>query len=191
MIDLHLHTTASDGVLSPSELVARARAAHLSIIAITDHDTTAGTLAARDAARAADLELIAGIEISAVQEGRDVHMLGYFIDAASPALERFLAAQRQQRIDRIRRMVAKLAPFGIRLDADAIEVYHTDHDRAATARYRALADRLKLLASGGSDFHGDQSHGAASPGTVTLPREDFDRLASRALERKASEPPRR
>src|SRR6188474_3310150 len=98
MIDLHLHTTASDGTLSPSELVGRARAAHLTIIAITDHDTTAGTLAARDVARQTGLELIPGIEISSVADGRDVHLLGYFIDPASPSLRDFLDAQRAERL---------------------------------------------------------------------------------------------
>jgi len=116
MIDLHLHTTASDGALSPSELVARARAAHLTVIAITDHDTTAGTCAARAAALAADLELIPGIEISAVADGRDVHMLGYFIDPGSAALASFLELQRSERLRRLNAMGDRLAALGCPID---------------------------------------------------------------------------
>ena len=116
MIDLHLHTTASDGALSPSELVSRARAAHLSIIAITDHDTTAGTCAAREAALAADLELIPGIEISAVAGGRDIHLLGYFIDPESPALAAFLETQRGERLRRLNAMGDRLAALGCSID---------------------------------------------------------------------------
>jgi predicted metal-dependent phosphoesterase TrpH len=116
MIDLHLHTTASDGTLVPSALVARAAAARLSIIAITDHDTTAGSLAAREAARAAGLELVPGIEISAVADGRDVHMLAYFIDVESSALRDFLAAQRGERTRRIVEMGRRLAELGCAID---------------------------------------------------------------------------
>jgi predicted metal-dependent phosphoesterase TrpH len=120
VIDLHLHTTASDGTLTPSELVARARSAHLSIIAITDHDTTAGTQAARDAARAADLELIPAIEISAVADGRDVHMLGYFIDPAAPSLLAFLEAQRAERLRRVAEMGRRLTALGCPIDVEPI-----------------------------------------------------------------------
>ena len=59
---------------------------------------------------------------------------------------------------------------------DAIEAYHSDHDGAATARYLELADRLGLRVSGGSDYHGDQSHGRGGLGSVSLPRERFDQL---------------
>ena len=120
MIDLHLHTTASDGTFSPSELVSRARAAHLSIIAITDHDTTAGSLAARDAAREANLELIPGIEISAVADARDVHMLGYFIDPASPVMIAFLETQRAERLRRVTEMGSRLASLGCAIDVEPI-----------------------------------------------------------------------
>lgn len=120
MIDLHLHTTASDGLLSPSELVARASAARLSIIAITDHDTTTGTCDARDAALRAGIELIPGIEISAVSDGHDVHMLGYFIDAESPALRTFLETQRAERLRRVAEMGERLAALGCPIDVAPI-----------------------------------------------------------------------
>jgi 3',5'-nucleoside bisphosphate phosphatase len=59
---------------------------------------------------------------------------------------------------------------------DALEVYHTNHDETATERYRAIATRLNLAMSGGSDFHGDASHGPPNPGSVSLPRDEYDRL---------------
>ncbi len=120
MIDLHLHTTASDGALSPPELVFEARAAGLSIISITDHDTIAGCDAARAAARDAGVELVPGIEISAVADGRDVHVLGYFIDTTSAELIAFLDRQREDRVRRVRRMGERLAAIGVPIDVDPI-----------------------------------------------------------------------
>lgn len=120
LIDLHLHTTASDGTLTPSELVSSARAAGLSIISITDHDTTAGHAAARHAARDAGLQLVAGIEISAVADGRDVHVLGYFIDTASAPLGAFLDRQREDRIRRVAGMRDRLAALGCPIDVAPI-----------------------------------------------------------------------
>jgi predicted metal-dependent phosphoesterase TrpH len=112
VIDLHLHTTASDGRLSPAELVGAARAAGLTVIAITDHDTTGGIAAARDAARPSGLTVISGIEITAVHQGRDVHVLGYFLEMPDRELNGFLDAQRADRRRRLDEMVARLAGLG-------------------------------------------------------------------------------
>ena len=120
MIDLHTHTTASDGLLAPSELVHQARAAGLSIFSITDHDTVAGCAAARDAAEAVGLELIPGIEITAVSDGRDVHILGYFFDLESPTLRTFLGGQREERLRRVREMGRRLGDLGCPIDIDPI-----------------------------------------------------------------------
>jgi len=120
VIDLHLHTTASDGALSPPELVEKARSAGLFTISITDHDTTAGCDAALDAARAAGIDLIPGIEVSAVADGRDVHILGYFIDTASGSLRAFLDRQRDERLRRVREMGDRLAALGCRIDVAPI-----------------------------------------------------------------------
>ena len=116
MIDLHLHTTASDGSLSPSALVARAASAGITVLAVTDHDTTSGLDEARAAAVTAGLTLVDGIEITAVESGRDVHVLGYFFDARDSRLEDFLAAQRADRVRRIHEMAARLAALGCAID---------------------------------------------------------------------------
>ena len=266
MIDLHLHTTASDGALAPSELVERARAARLTVIAITDHDTTAGACAARGPARDAGLEFVPGIEISAVDDGCDVHMLGYFIDPESPVLAAFLERQRAERRRRVSEIGARLAALGCSVDVtailesaaggrtigrpqladalvragyvadrdeafsrylghgapaflprrgaepadgidvvpeaggrgsmahpgvtgrddliaplvarglDAIEVRHSDHDEATEARYRAMAARLGIVVTGGSDYHGETGRRAASLGLVVMPPADFEAL---------------
>ena len=120
MIDLHTHTTASDGRCTPAELVSRASTAGVTVLSVTDHDTVAGCDAAAEACLAAGIAFVPGIEITAIREAVDVHVLGYFIDVRSAALQAFLAAQRLRRLDRVRQMIDRLATFGIHLDADAI-----------------------------------------------------------------------
>lgn len=271
MIDLHTHTTASDGLRTPADLVGCAAAAGVSVLAVTDHDTVAGCAAAAAAAFDARIELVPGIEITSMHERVDVHVLGYFIDVTAPSLLAFLAEQRTRRLDRLRQMIDRLIASGIVLNADAvlgpairdssraagrpwiaralveqgavrdtreafdvwlargrpayvprlaappdevcrriheaggvaslahpgllgrdgwipafadagldaIEAYYPEHDEGQTGAYVALAERLGLAVSGGSDYHGDASHGATSPGVVALPRDAFERLAAR------------
>jgi 3',5'-nucleoside bisphosphate phosphatase len=120
MIDLHTHTNASDGRCSPPELVARAAAAGVTVLSVTDHDTVDASGAAAASCAEAAITFVSGIEITAVCDESDVHVLGYFLDPAAPGLVQFLAEQRQQRVERIGRMVARLQKLGMPLDADAI-----------------------------------------------------------------------
>ena len=120
MIDLHTHTTASDGRCTPEELVSRAQAAGVRVLAVTDHDTLAGCPAASAACARAKMTFVPGIEVTAVAEGADIHVLGYFVQTNSAALLSFLSEQRQRRVDRIREMIDRLATHGIALDAQAI-----------------------------------------------------------------------
>lgn len=120
MIDLHLHTTASDGRLTPTELVAHAAASGVRVLAVTDHDTTdAFDEAAAEAARQAVL-LVPGIEITAVDRGRDVHMLGYFFERSDAGLARFLSAQRATRVARIVQMAKRLGTLGMPVDVQSL-----------------------------------------------------------------------
>jgi predicted metal-dependent phosphoesterase TrpH len=112
LIDLHLHTTASDGTLAPAALVARAAGAGLRVISVTDHDTLAGLGEARAAAVAHGIRLINGVEITAIEGGRDVHLLGYFVDAAHDGLATFLDRQRIDRVRRVREMSERLSALG-------------------------------------------------------------------------------
>jgi 3',5'-nucleoside bisphosphate phosphatase len=145
VIDLHTHTTASDGRCSPVELVARAAAAGVDVLSVTDHDTTAAASASAAACAGTGIEFIPGIEITAVVEGVDVHVLGYFIDPDAAALAAFLATQRNRRVDRVRQIVDRLAALGIVLDVDAI--LHPSADGAGKAAGRPWIARA-LVAGG-------------------------------------------
>jgi predicted metal-dependent phosphoesterase TrpH len=120
MIDLHLHTTASDGRLSPAQLVARAAAAGLTTISVTDHDTVAGIAEATEVAAAARIRVVPGIEITSVDQERDVHMLAYFFDPASALLASLLERQRALRVSRVREIAARLESLGMPLDVETI-----------------------------------------------------------------------
>lgn len=248
-----------------------ARAARVRVVSVVDHDTVAGLDAAHRACATLGLELVPGIEITAVRNGEDVHVLGYFFDAASPALLAFLENQRADRRRRVGEILERLAGLGIRLDPqqvladasgpgqspgrpliaralvragvvrttsdafdwylgqnraafvprrasspeevvriihdaggvaslahpgllghedwvdqaaaigfDAVEVHHPAHDRDAVQRYLAVAARDGLGVSGGSDYHGDPSHGPERPGAVALPDASYADLCRRA-----------
>jgi len=116
VIDLHTHTDASDGRLSSHELVERAWKAGIGVLGVTDHDTVAGLSAARQAAAAFGLTLIDGVEVTAVERGRDVHVLGYFVDPGNADLCRFLARQREQRTARVKEIGARLERIGAPID---------------------------------------------------------------------------
>lgn len=120
MIDLHLHTTSSDGRLTPAALVDRAAQAGLRTIAITDHDTTAALDEARAHAAGAGVDIVTGIELTSVYGGRDVHILGYGFDAADARLNALLETQRALRVERTRAIGARLASLGVPIDVDAL-----------------------------------------------------------------------
>ncbi|PWC20890.1 phosphatase [Brenneria roseae subsp. roseae] len=110
LYDLHSHTTASDGLLTPSELVARAVAMRVNVLAITDHDTTTGLAEAR---RSIDnhrlpLRLVAGVEISTLWENHEIHIVGLGMDVDHPALCALLQQQGQSRLARAEQIAIRL-----------------------------------------------------------------------------------
>ena len=270
MIDLHMHTTASDGTFAPAVLVDRAYAAGIRTLSVTDHDTMAGVPEAASAAAERGMEFLPGIEITAVADGRDVHMLAYFLDPAPAGLEAFLVDQREDRVRRAREMGERLAALGVPIAIEgviaaasttgravarpivaralveaghcatvqeafdrwladggpayvgrrgaspaevvhlvarsgglaavahpgllrrddlipglvmaglgALEVFHSDHDTAAQARYQRLAAQHGLAICGGSDFHGDRHRRAKCFGRVGLPRDRYETFIAR------------
>lgn len=112
-VDLHCHTTASDGTLRPTALVARAAEYGLHTIAVTDHDTTAGIEEALAAGQRLGVEIIPGIEINTDVSGGEIHILGYFIDWIEPSLQTELARLRAGRQQRAEEMVRRLAALGM------------------------------------------------------------------------------
>ena len=118
LVDLHTHSTASDGTDSPTELVTRARDVKLSAVALTDHDTVAGLAEATAAGARLGVEVIPGIEIAAALPGRqaELHILGYFLDPASVALERFNQLLMGIRHERNEKLLARLAELGVPID---------------------------------------------------------------------------
>jgi predicted metal-dependent phosphoesterase TrpH len=118
-VDLHSHTTASDGTLRPRELVELAARHGVSVLAVTDHDSTSGVAEAR-AAAPPDLTVVPGIEINCDVDGSELHVLGYFLDLEAEWLQDFLREQRAERAARVHRILAKLADLGIHVDADEV-----------------------------------------------------------------------
>jgi len=112
-IDLHTHSNRSDGSLSPADLVRRAAAARIDVLALTDHDTIAGLADAAECAAEVGLGLVAGVEISASWRSQAIHVLGLWIDPANPALQRALAGQAQLRTLRMQRICARLSAVGL------------------------------------------------------------------------------
>ena len=119
-IDLHVHSTASDGSVPPEIVVKRAVAAGLRAIALTDHDTLAGVPDAVAAGERLGIRVIGGCEFSAAAPWGEMHVLGYFLPASSPALENFLQRCRSDRVRRAQEMVQHLQRLGIEISFDSV-----------------------------------------------------------------------
>ena len=118
--DLHSHTTASDGALSPRELVKLAAKQRVRVLAVTDHDSVSGLHEAIDEGARLGIEIVPGLEINCDVEGAEVHILGYCVDWQAEWFETFLAGQRAERAARVHRIVERLGELGLSLTADEI-----------------------------------------------------------------------
>jgi predicted metal-dependent phosphoesterase TrpH len=120
-IDLHTHSRASDGEFTAAEVAERAHAAGIGVWALCDHDTVAGLAEAQAASAAHGIRLVPGIELSAFLDGKEIHLLGHFVDPAHARMrsfEDFLAERRRVRMNEI---IQKLAALGVRIRAEDIE----------------------------------------------------------------------
>lgn len=274
--DLHTHTTASDGQGAPAVNVRLAREAGLAAVAITDHDTTAGIEEALAEGARLGVRVVPGVELSTMQDGVEIHVLGYFVDWRDERWRERLRAQRNARARRNAMMLERLAELGLPVDreeveraadgrasggvigrlhiaaalvargyvssvaeaferylgnggaayvrvprptpreavdwiheaggaaviahpglygrndlveallragADGIEAYHSDHGPDDEARYADMAARLGVIATGGSDYHGERDgkafHGPLGGRTVDASVVDLLEAASR------------
>ena len=287
LVDLHTHSTASDGSLTPTELVEAAHRAGLRALALTDHDSVGGLEEAGAAAARLGIGFLGGVELSVSHAGGSVHMLGYGVDPADPAFSARLADMQERRERRNRLMLERFAALGIpmteadlvaaaggalplanvgrphfarlliergavasfeeafdrflakgkpayvpkervspeegieavhagfglavlahpiyagtegrqdldrlveRLAAaglDGLECFYSDHSDADTAHFLALAGRLGLLVTGGSDFHGPAARPDIRLGTgrggLRVPYAHFERLRDELARRK-------
>jgi 3',5'-nucleoside bisphosphate phosphatase len=269
-VDLHSHTTASDGTLSPAELVRAAVKRGVRVLAITDHDSTDGLAAARaEAAQHPPLIIVPGLEINCDVTGAEVHVLGYYIDDAAGWFQDFLREQRAERVARVHRIAERLAELGMPIDpadvfalvregsagrphvaqvmvqrgyvksvreafdrwlhtngpanvprrrltpVDAvaiirraggvpvfahpglagrdelipdmiaaglmgIETYYAEHSATQTAHYKELCRAYGLVATGGSDYHGERSGRTNPLGHPPVPMSVFEELQQAA-----------
>jgi hypothetical protein len=118
--DLHLHSSFSDGTYSPEEIVSQARQHGLAAIALTDHDTVEGCPRADAACQAAGLQFISGAELTAEQDGNELHILGYAIDTDNPKLLSDIAQFQKVRQNRVHEMVARLNRLEVPLKVEAV-----------------------------------------------------------------------
>ncbi|MBI3825332.1 MAG: PHP domain-containing protein [Candidatus Rokubacteria bacterium] len=120
-VDLHSHTTASDGTLSPRELVALAAKHGVRVLAITDHDSTDGLAEAiEEAAKRPPLTIVPGLEINCDVEGAEIHVLGYLLEWQEAWFQDFLREQRAERAARVHRFVTRLAELGMPITAEEV-----------------------------------------------------------------------
>ncbi|MCD8016354.1 MAG: PHP domain-containing protein [Oscillospiraceae bacterium] len=120
-IDLHVHTTTSDGTLTPAAVTARARGFGLAAIAITDHDTVEGVAEAVRAGKELGVEVVPGIELSCYYRGREVHVLGYFIDIASASLAETIRTVTENRKARNHIIAERMAADGLPVSIDELK----------------------------------------------------------------------
>ena len=157
-VDLHAHTTASDGTLAPRELVRLAARHRVRVLAVTDHDSTGGVQEAMDEARGhGPLEIVPGLEINCDVPGAEIHVLGYCVDWEAPWFQAFLGAQREERRRRVSRITERLAELGMPIDPDAVFALVKEGSAGRPHVAQAMVDR----------------------GYVKSVREAFDRYLSR------------
>lgn len=174
-IDLHVHSTASDGTCAPREVVRRAAQAGLTTFALTDHDTTDGVAEALGAGAELGVRVIAGCEFSVKMSWGEMHLLAYFLPVGDPVLERFLVEQRGERDTRMSEIVRRLQAIGIKVtEADV----RTEAGNAALGRPHVA--RAVVKAGSASDVQDafDRFLGTGRPGYVGKALPTLDRVTA-------------
>lgn len=169
-VDLHVHSTASDGTLTPAQVVHQAHARGLSAVALADHDTLAGLPEAAEAAREfPSLDLIPAVEISAQLGSQEVHILGYLIRTGDPDLRAALDQVRTHRLTRARAMVEKLVELGVSLRYEQVaELAGGDEASVGRPHVAAALVRVGAVSSAQEAFQRYLRRGR--PAYVSRPR---------------------
>jgi predicted metal-dependent phosphoesterase TrpH len=141
LIDLHIHSTTSDGVFTPSEVVHLALEQGLAAIALTDHDTLGGVAEAQRAAVGTRLEVIAGVEVNSEGDWGDLHFLGYYVDPENDFLREQLQAMQDARVGRARKMLEHLRDMGMTLEWGKVRALASGDSVGRPHVGRALLDR--------------------------------------------------
>lgn len=151
-VDLHVHSTASDGTLSPAEVIAKACSLGLAAVAITDHDTLAGLPEAREAAQG-KIHFVPGLEISTHQANKELHILAYYPDPTHDELRAVLQRLQQARLQRLRETVLRLRDLGITISHEDVAAEVGDshspgrpHVAAALVRLGVVQDAAEAFA---------------------------------------------
>lgn len=157
IVDLHVHSTASDGTYTPTELIAEAKRTGLSALALTDHDTTAGIKEAMSAAEKENMELIPGIELSTDYKGKEVHIVGLYIDVENKELIEQTAAFRKCRDSRNEEIIAALQKEGFAITMEALKTENPDCviTRANIARFLYNHGMIKSVQEAFDKYIGD------------------------------------
>jgi 3',5'-nucleoside bisphosphate phosphatase len=173
--DLHVHTTHSDGVCSPCEVVVAAYRVGLGALAITDHDTVSALPTARAEAAWWGIELIAGVELTCEFEGRELHILGHFIRDDDPALRAAMSLLCAGRIERLQTMTSQLRDLGLSVSAEALKrVYpRAVLGRRHVAEFLARTGQVATLREAFARYLGD-----GRPGCVDKVRLEAGRAIS-------------
>lgn len=137
-VDLHTHTTASDGTYTPAELVRCAEECGLSAVAVTDHDTVSGLGEAHAASEGLDIEVISGIEIGAQFDG-EMHILGLFIDPYAAVLQGALQELMQWRAERNETMIQRICDMGIKITREDVLAQKQSGDMSSVGRMHMAA----------------------------------------------------
>jgi predicted metal-dependent phosphoesterase TrpH len=274
-VDLHSHTTASDGALAPRDLVRLAARHGVRVLAVTDHDSTEGLPEAIDEAARHGIEIVPGLEINTDVPGAEIHVLGYCVDWQAEWFQAFLREQRAERTARVHRIVEQLTGLGMPLAAEevfavckegspgrphvaqamvnrgyvksvreafdrwlradgpanvprrrltpaeavavirrargvpvlahpglanrdemipglvaaglaGIETDYPEHSVGQITGYRRMCQRLRLVATGGSDYHGSHTGRASTVGSPHIPLEVWHALEQKAQELRAA-----
>ncbi|MDE7312724.1 MAG: PHP domain-containing protein [Eubacterium sp.] len=157
IIDMHVHSSASDGTFSPRALLAEAKKAGLCAMALTDHDTMDGVEEAAAAAKELGIELVPGVEISTEYHGREIHVLGYYVSPQYPRLKAMLEEFRDFRATRNERMVERLQEEGFSITMEALVQKFPDSvlTRAHVARYLCETGQLPDIRTAFGEYLGE------------------------------------